>query len=99
MQMSRSVITPITFWPSFMIGSTPQSFSHINFAASTKLSVSQIDVAFGVMISLTFMIYLLVHTNSYPIPATNMPRKYREFLASLASANAETFAEDCVETH
>jgi hypothetical protein len=40
----------------FMIGSTPQSFSHINFAASAKLSVSQIAVAFGVMTSFTFMI-------------------------------------------
>jgi hypothetical protein len=39
-----------------MIGNTPQSFSHINFAASAKLSVSQIAFAFGVITSFTFMI-------------------------------------------
>jgi hypothetical protein len=56
MQMSRSVIMPMTFRPSFITGKTPQSFSHINFAASAKLPVSQMAVASGVIISFTSII-------------------------------------------
>jgi hypothetical protein len=38
-----------------MIGNTPQSFSHINCAASAKLSVSQIAFGSGVITSFTFI--------------------------------------------
>src|SRR6266567_5744373 len=54
-QMSRSVIIPTTFRSSLIIGKIPQSFSHIVFAASAKLSVIQIALASGVITSLTFI--------------------------------------------
>ena len=47
------------YLPIFDDRSTPQSFSHMIFAAYATVSVSQIAFAFGVITSLTFIANLL----------------------------------------
>src|SRR6266536_271274 len=70
MQMSRSVINPTTLPSSVTTGSTPQSFSHINPAASASVAVGVQAVALLVIISLTFITILPFAAEIFVLPQT-----------------------------
>src|SRR5260221_11137673 len=77
MQMSRSVITPMTCPRSSVTGTAPQSSSHMIFAAAARLVSGPHDFTSDVISSFTFMPVLLHWVDAFGL-ARHVPVTYTD---------------------